>query len=87
MKADIFWLALGEEADRAATRCNYCGNYGHGATQCPELAHINKSGLSLESVRTDREFNRAFDVVLFVAGFAFGLGFVKLTEWLAQVLR
>jgi len=81
MRAELrAWHVLGDEADRAATKCECCGKFGHDPTDCPDLAHVTKHGVSVEVVTTDRQINRAFALFLLVFGFFAGVGTAKLLE-------
>lgn len=74
------WHLLGDEADRAATKCGCCGKFGHGADGCPDLAHVSQPGVSVETIATDRQFSRAFALFLLMMGFFAGAGTAKLLE-------
>jgi len=71
---------LSTAADRAATKCGFCGKFGHGATLCPDLARVNRPGVSVQMVTTDHQSDRAYTIFLLMLGFFVGIGLTKLVE-------
>jgi hypothetical protein len=66
-------------ADEAATKCSACGVFGHDASTCPKLAHVDRPGISVQQIET-ADFDRAFNVFMSALWFAAGVGAMKLVE-------